>query len=223
MTWKLYAVVSAGAFVATYLMSSPPNDRRALDHVCRALGRSPVRGWRGHRAAGGQVAASADGGQLPHARARSVSVPAKTRETAGRKSRADTACRDARSGSGAGASAAHVVRDCHRRGWWRATAFGGAQCTRRCADRASRGVGRGTLHGGLHQRRVGGTRSHGRRFSPYAALRAIDIRFAPAAPHGSPLRFVARRGPDSESASARQRSRCPSPGRHPAPTRTSRY
>ena len=26
MTWKLYAVVSAGAFVATYLMSSPPND-----------------------------------------------------------------------------------------------------------------------------------------------------------------------------------------------------
>jgi hypothetical protein len=27
MTWKLYAVVSAGAFVATYLMSSPPNDR----------------------------------------------------------------------------------------------------------------------------------------------------------------------------------------------------
>ena len=26
MTWKLYAVVSAGAFVATYLMSSPPSD-----------------------------------------------------------------------------------------------------------------------------------------------------------------------------------------------------
>ena len=27
MTWKLYAVVSAGAFVATYLVSSPPQDR----------------------------------------------------------------------------------------------------------------------------------------------------------------------------------------------------
>jgi hypothetical protein len=35
MTWKLYAVVSAGAFVATYLMSTPKPDGRDREAVGR--------------------------------------------------------------------------------------------------------------------------------------------------------------------------------------------
>lgn len=45
MTWKLYAVVSAGAFVATYLMSSPPNDRaRSTTSAAPAAARQSAAG-----------------------------------------------------------------------------------------------------------------------------------------------------------------------------------
>ena len=45
MTWKLYAVVSAGAFVATYLMSSPVQDHaRSTSAAAPASARQPAAG-----------------------------------------------------------------------------------------------------------------------------------------------------------------------------------
>jgi hypothetical protein len=45
MTWKLYAVVSAGAFVATYLVSSPSNDlARSTESAAPSVARQSAAG-----------------------------------------------------------------------------------------------------------------------------------------------------------------------------------
>lgn len=42
MTWKLYAVVSAGAFAATYLVSSPPKVASGSSSVARSAAQKPA-------------------------------------------------------------------------------------------------------------------------------------------------------------------------------------